>query len=199
MSHVIRITKHRSNPDLLVLHTPPEIRRQMGSFEAARFDPETKTYLLHPDALPGLEAFARYQSLVLHDQTENPVAGQITIPQECRHCGQPGQANKPPSYCPGCGRLWDPQGPPIDADPDGIHRTPCHGCGRRQSGRFAHCTNCGAVMVYTTEAPGHGAEQLHLELANRPHRDEPVTLAAAIEDLAENLATRPQPAQTQEA
>jgi hypothetical protein len=180
MKHIIRITTHPTDPDLLVLHTPPELANEMGRLEAARYDPTTGTYLLHRDAYAGLQALANYAGAHLHDQRSNPIANQIHIPQECRHCGQPGRANHPPTYCPACGNLWDPIGPPVDGIA-GVIRTPCPSCGHKQSGRFGYCTRCGQSMTVrpATTAPA---------LANvREHLDEPLPLRAAIDEVNDHL------------
>lgn len=185
MTHIIKITSHPTNPDLLILHTPPDLATQMGHFQEARYDPDTHTYLLHSDAYPGLEALANYIDATLHDQRTNSITGQITTPQECRHCAQPARANHPPTYCPSCGNLWDPVGPPLTGDRYAITRTPCPSCGHHQTGRLPHCSHCGQPMTTppTTNPPATTKE--------RDHLDDPLPLRTTLEDITERLATNP--------
>jgi hypothetical protein len=180
MTSIIRTTNHPTAPDLVQVHIPIELNDKIRMLEPARWSPPDKAYLLHRNDWPALESFAHHVGAYIHDQRTNPIANQIHIPQECRHCGQPGRANHPPTYCPACGNLWDPVGPPVDGIA-GVVRTPCPSCGHKQSGRFGYCTRCGQSMTVrpATTAPA---------LANvREHLDEPLPLRAAIDEVNDHL------------
>jgi hypothetical protein len=180
MTHIIKITRHPTDPAVILAHIGPELAHAAGRLNALRWSPEDRAYLIHEDALPGLYALADYHDAHIHDQRSNPIAGHKTIPQECRHCGQPGRANQPPTYCPACGNLWDPIGPPVDGIA-GVIRTPCPSCGHKQSGRFGYCTRCGQPMTIrpATTPPALAGVREHL--------DEPLPLRTTMEEVSDQL------------
>lgn len=169
---IIRLSTHPTDPDIVVLNTPPDLAQQMGRFEPARYDPDRRAYLAHRDTLDALASFARTVNAHVVDERRKP-AGTNPI-HECGECGQPGSAAHPPRYCPACGSDWRPV-TIEDIQPTVAYGT-CRGCGRQQIRRFPHCTHCGGAMAYATPEK---------RVIARPKRANPIPLGEA---LAETMA-----------
>jgi len=157
---LIRIEKHPTDPDVVILRTPPDMASDMGRFEAARYDPDRKAYLIHSDTIPSLYRFARHFGA--HVTDDRTGLGERTLAHECGHCGQPGSVANSPKHCPACGEPWMPVthhdvNPPTDL-------TRCDACGRNQRGRFPRCAHCGAELTHSR--PGRVVRLPRVKLAD---------------------------------
>ncbi|MBO0820869.1 MAG: hypothetical protein J2P26_08485 [Nocardiopsaceae bacterium] len=186
---IIQLRSHPHDPDIVLVHVPPGFsdRTIMGRLEAARWSPEDRAYLLHTDALPGLEGLARYVGAHVVDQ-RTPATGDTDTPrpvaQECAHCGQPGRWARPPAHCPDCGQPWTPVPPP--ALNLAVARPTCPDCGKRQRGRFGYCWSCGTALP--TGPVTQLRETRHENPVARPRLDEPLPLAEGIDAVLAHAA-----------
>jgi hypothetical protein len=169
--NVLRLTRHETDHELVILHTPPQLADAVGRFEPARYDPARRAYLLHQARVPDLYRWARHAEAHITDERAAFSASKPYTPgPECAHCAQPGSAAKPPKYCPACGETWTP----IvyrDTAPS-VVRGECTRCRTRQVGRFPRCAHCGGDMAYPKP-------QRHVELP-RTRLPDPLPLADVI-------------------
>jgi hypothetical protein len=171
---LIRITRHPHDQSIAVLATPPDLATDMGRFEAARYAPDLRAYMIHVDTVPALRKFAKHLGVhVIDERRDN---GPRTLPHECGDCGQPGSVERPPRCCPDCGADWRPV-TYEDAAPTLTEGT-CGRCGHRQGGRFPRCSHCGGHMAYPERGP-------RVEIAPRAKLPDPIPLAEAIAETPE--------------
>lgn len=178
---LIRLTSHGSDREVVLLHTPPDLAEQMGTFEPARWSPDLRAYLLHHEQIKALFRFARFHDLHVVDERRRDDSAPRPLPVECASCGQPGRLTHPPTRCPSCGEPWRPVSPPGYSSIH--HRTtrPCPSCHEPQSGRFPYCASCGGRMPSTPTANQHKAFR---RPEAREHLGEPVPLADLVEEVA---------------
>jgi hypothetical protein len=178
VTDVARITRHPTDRDVVLLHTPPDARDRLGKFGPARYSPEHHAYVLHHTHIDALYRFAKATDMHVVDERNSSKRGPGVPPTECRVCGQAGSKPNPPRMCPACGNPWRPIGPPVREDP--INRTPCPSCGHKQPGRFAFCSRCGTPMDY----PQRTVRPALPRPEKRVHLDDPLPLGDVARDLA---------------
>lgn len=181
-AHLIRLTTHPTQAGVLLAFTAPDLAEHMGTVAAARYSPDDHAYLLAVDSLPALTAMARHYGITLvdqrpHDDPEH--GGPHPVPQECRHCAQPGSWLHPPEHCPSCGKPWEPVAPPPDEPSERRDYRRCQRCGHGQAGRFPHCARCGATLP---PLPKRTAPAVPSKPAERAHLADPLPLGAVMAD-----------------
>lgn len=182
MSSIIRVTRHPSDPDVVLVHTPPGLANELGRFEPARYAAEHRAYVMHGDHMAALYRFARTITCHVVDERVTRGSGPGTPPRECAGCGQPGSMGKPPKVCPACGVGWVPTPPPVTAVRAPM--TECRACGHRQTGRFPFCSACGGQMVYAPRREPPPTFQTAAQNVRRRRSAEPARLDELLEQLA---------------
>lgn len=184
---LIRIEKHPTDPDVVILRTPPDMAPDMGRFEAARYDADRRAYLTHSDTIPSLYRFAKHVGA--HVTDDRTGLGERRLAHQCGHCAQAGSVANPPKFCPDCGEPWMPV-THHDVSPP-VALTRCDGCGRMQRGRFPRCAHCGAGLNH---APG--GKVVHLP---RVKLADPVPLSVAIDETFPEIdRAKPETTETEE-
>lgn len=109
---IIRLHKHKRHDEIVMLSTPHELASMMGRFEAARFDSESKCYLLEAEHV---EAFTRFAQIhgghqVLDERPRRTGIEQSGPLPECSNCGRPvsRKTSLVLGQCPACGAPWTP-------------------------------------------------------------------------------------------
>lgn len=175
---------HSTDPDALVLKTPIEIASEMGRFAPARYDRETRGYLLHVDHLDALRRFAKTIGLHIIDQRQAPPGDKPLMP-ECGNCGQPAALTRQPDHCPTCGRRWKPVFIRGTETRDPLTKA-CVRCGHTQGRRWAYCIRCGQSMP---DDPPEWNVVHHVDLP-RPKLDEPMPFSECIEETLDVIDNR---------
>lgn len=176
MTHLARLGSHPTDPQILVIHTPPDLATAMGNFGPARFSPDLRGYLVHQDHVQALYRWARSASVELVDERRRN--GKATPGHECANCHQPGSVARPPRICPACGQPWTPI-TYAEAAPQ-VTATECLSCGHAQTGRFPFCASCGAKMTYTNAQPAQAKPVI--PATPRVTLQDPIPLGTALED-----------------
>lgn len=183
MSDLIRITNHPTDEQLLLVHVPPHLSRQMGQFPHARWLPSLKAYAVHTAAEAGLNATISYIGAHAIDERLTHPTNQpqpLRMP-ECTHCGQPARHDAQPARCPACGEPWRPAYRGTAHHHHGGVTQTCPTCSHTQHGRFAHCGKCGAAIP--ADPP-----QGHVQLPRRKLRD-PLPLSQTVPETVAQLTT----------
>lgn len=170
MTTTATINAHPTDPDIIVLRTPPDMASEMGRFAPARYDPQTRAYILLAEHVDALRKFATRSGIHIVDQRQAPPGPRTQMP-ECTNCGQPAKLNAQPDWCPACGERWKPMF--AEGHNGSGVRLECRACGHRQTTAFRWCGKCGAAMP----EPPKGGKPLTLD---RPKLTAPKPLAQTI-------------------
>lgn len=186
---IVRITKHKTDPDLVLAHTPPEIGHDvMGPYGPARYSKALKAYLLRAEHIEQFRGhLARHDVLLVDERSAGAEPEKFCGPlPECSACGQPASRSAALSLnrCPACGAAWRP----VVADTPAATGTwtpkvECPVCGRRQRDGWAYCGGCGAPA---TAAP-RGPRPEHVE---RPKLAEPALFGDVADEVLADLGER---------
>lgn len=177
------IHAHPTDPNILVLKTPPDHANEMGRFEPARYDHGMRAYLLHIDHLEPLRKFAKRQGMYLVDQRTAP-PGKKTLMPECRSCSQPASLGAQPLRCPACGEVWRP----VFHDGRDTHESTtktCVRCDHTQGRHWRYCGKCGATMP---PDPPKDDKHHELNLPPRKRLEDPAPLAAVMPETRDVLS-----------
>jgi hypothetical protein len=187
---IVRITKHRTDPDLVLAHTPPDLAASvMGPYGPARYSKALRAYLLRAEHIEQFRGhLARHDVLLVDERKADDGAEKFTGPlPECSACGQPAsrQAALSLNRCPACGAAWRPV--VVDTPAATGSWTPkvdCEVCGRRQRAGWAYCGGCGAPAE-PLGAPGPRPEHVV-----RPRLAEPALFGDVADEVLSGLAER---------
>ena len=174
--NIIRVTKHATDDDIVLLFVPFNLNQQIARFEPARFAPDLRAYLIHREVIPAFYKWARFVGA--HVVDDRPVRGEARPGHECAHCQQGGSVNSPPKVCPSCGKPWTPV-THRDTAPI-IPTTECGHCHHKQTGRFTYCAQCGHPMEY----PDRPVRKL-VARNERAHLDDPMLVGDVVRELTE--------------
>lgn len=120
--HAAVLKAHPTDPNTLILDTPPDLKHVMGRFEAARYT-SNYGYLFHIDHLDAMRRFLQLNNVAVMDDRPQPTAGPPRYRRgqepvlKCAACGytqREDSCQTGPDECGNCGR--------------------CHNCGANQLG-----------------------------------------------------------------
>lgn len=100
---IVKVHKHPSRPNLVVIQAGPEMATTMGRYRQARHEGGGAYYLEGEQLETVVRDLTRLGHTVLDDRTageEGPSLGPLP---ECRACGQPVPRATQPPACPACG------------------------------------------------------------------------------------------------
>ena len=199
MPGLIVIRLHHADPKLVTLDTPPELAPTMGRFQPARYSPiRGGSYVMPIEQVENLTVFARFNGLAVSDERHTAPAGaRIVGPPrplpECSNCGQPAKRGREPTYCPACGKAWDP----IEYVEEAASLTmvECPACQELQRPGFPNCMHCGQALPDDNPTTEHDADGEADQPTNpRTQLDDPLPLAVTLDELMEQQARRTPPA-----
>lgn len=192
---IVRITKHKTDPDLVLAHTPPDLAHDvMGPYGPARYSKEARAYLLRVEHLEQFRGhLARHDVLMVDERAKGAEPEKFTGPlPECSACGQPAsrQAALALNRCPACGAVWRP----VVADSPAATgawspKVECEACGRRQRVGWAFCGGCGAPAP-VPGPPGPRPDTVGRPVLARPVLEEPALFGDLVGEVAADLEER---------
>lgn len=112
---IVTLRDHPKDRSFVIATTPPDLSSLMGKFAPARYDTESKTYLIEPS---DVDAFARFLTIHGHKVLDDRRAARTSSDEgmaeplpECGHCGQPAGRHISARLrrCPDCGFDWEPK------------------------------------------------------------------------------------------
>lgn len=188
---IVKITAHKTSPNVVVVHAGPDLAEFMGAFPGARWQDKPKAYWLPTEQL---ETFARHVARCGHHLVDERSSGaepeKFTGPlPECTACGQPASRSAALALtrCPACGAPWRPMVAESPAATGAWSpKVDCAACGRRQRIGWAFCGGCGAVMP-PAGAPGPRPDTVDRPVIERPRLEEPALFGDLVGEVADEL------------